>query len=676
MVRSGDAAATGIPFRFLKEHMSAHVFHMVHTNGSGYFMYLTLLICVSINDGNASPTRTQYDTARVIQLLDSAYELEGTNADAALRVYDEVIVISKSINYIRGVAKATHYSGIVYSDKSEYDKALKRYRMAMQLYRSIHYSRGVGACYTNIGNLYRFRGVLDSALVNYQSALKIFQHYRHSDALSQAYGNVGGMFQEMRQFKKALDYHTQSIAAAIESHDSSILSRALINQGTVLNDLKQPEESAAAHQSALIIADAIGDTYSLVLANINLADHYKQQKDYNKAIAYGESALKYVLQLETPFDVADVKRALGDVYAAAEMYSKAQALYLDAITVAKDINATGILAATYRSMHRASASTGDYERAYHFQQLAQRYDSTRLNEKQLSIINELEVKFQSLQKDESIARQKLELEKSKQYVLYSIGAAVILSLSILLFYLYYNNKRREHRRLLNETARENEFKVLQALMQGEEKERVRIASGLHDEVGGILAAAKMHLSALGPLHDVAASPPYHNATKLLDEASSSVRKTAHNLMPELLLTHGLDFALRRYCDNISNDRGLAIQYDSWGEIERFSSNIELSVYRIVQELLNNMIKHSQATEGLVQLSVQEGMLSITVEDNGIGFTPTDAHAGMGIASLRTRVQALNGKMDVTTASGAGVSVFLEFPIASNRVAAVNKSSFD
>jgi len=199
-------------------------------------------------------------------------------------------------------------------------------------------------------------------------------------------------------------------------------------------------------------------------------------------------------------------------------------------------------------------------------------------------------------------------------------------------------------------------------MQGEEKERTRIARDLHDEVASMLAAAKMHMNSLVlQAQEIIQHKGYHQVVDLLDEASVSVRKTAHNLMPEVLMQHGLDKALRRFCTNISNDKLLVIQYDSWGDFKRFVPNFELSVYRVVQELLNNIIKHAQASETLVQLSCQDQVLSITIEDNGIGFAPENlSKTGTGMSSIKSRVHALQGKIDILSEMGKGASIYLEF----------------
>ena len=602
------------------------------------------------------------DSNLVKQLLDSGYVMESINPKAALKIYAKANQISKKINYVLGQAKALHYSGIVYSDRSAYQPALLQYQKALKLYRKINYQRGIGACYTNMGNLFRYQSKLDSALMYHQFAINFFKQSSQLDGLSMAYGNAGGIFQQMQQYEKAYDYFSQSAKAAAQVNDSLSLCRALINQGTVLNDLKQFEKSIQINNKALKIAELLKDDYGLQLTNINAADYYKQKKQYTRAIQFGLKGLHYALKLSTPYDVADIKRRIGDLYLENGNYNKAKTFYLEAIAVSEKIKATDISAAIYTSLHELYATTGNFEPAYKYQTLAQQYQDSILGEKQLKIINELEIKYQSLQKDKELAQKQLQLQKSRQYIIYSIGAFLITLLVATLLYLYFKYKRKIYHKQLKAIQQEKEIQVLQALMQGEEKERTRIARDLHDEVAGMLAAAKMHMNSLVlQAQEIIQHKGYHQVVDLLDEASVSVRKTAHNLMPEVLLQHGLDKALHRFCANISNDQLLVVQYDSWGEMGRFSAGFELSVYRIVQELLNNTIKHAKATEANVQLSFQNNVLSITIEDNGVGLDSNNLSGdGTGMNSLRSRVNALKGNMDVASEIGKGVSVYLEF----------------
>ena len=205
-----------------------------------------------------------------------------------------------------------------------------------------------------------------------------------------------------------------------------------------------------------------------------------------------------------------------------------------------------------------------------------------------------------------------------------------------------------------------EMQMLEALVEGEEKERSRIARDLHDGISGMIAAAKMQFSALGEkLDEAPALKEFVQGMDLLEKAARQVRATSHNLMPEILLENGLSEALRRYCCNISHDNFM-VDYCYIGDMIRFSPNFELSLYRIAQELIGNIIRHSGAGQALIQLSYQQGLLSLTIEDQGKGFFYDPSLEGTGLRSVKKRVEAMNGHLEIHSAPGKGTSIYIEF----------------
>jgi signal transduction histidine kinase len=359
---------------------------------------------------------------------------------------------------------------------------------------------------------------------------------------------------------------------------------------------------------------------------------------------------------------------LGEAYGKADMPEK-QVYYLQqAQKISEGNDFFSSLNLIYKGLSEAYEKMANYKNAHDYYK---KYIASRdtiegeITKKQIA---ELEVQYQTAQKEKTIvqknldvARKEMQLQKSRQMSLYSIGSAMVALMLALLVFFHFRSKRKLDQKQLQTMKQEKEIHLLQALMQGEEKERSRIAKDLHDGVAGILAAVKMHFNSIA-FQDgsVLHSEGFRQGISLLDEASREVRKTSHNLMPEVLLRYGLDEALRRYCINISNDRVLKVQYDSWGEMLRFDSSFELSVYRIVQELLNNIMKHSKANSAIVQMSLQNHILSLTIEDNGIGFHDELQKDGMGLQSLQSRVKAMNGRVEVESGSGEGVSAYLEF----------------
>jgi PAS domain S-box-containing protein len=207
-----------------------------------------------------------------------------------------------------------------------------------------------------------------------------------------------------------------------------------------------------------------------------------------------------------------------------------------------------------------------------------------------------------------------------------------------------------------------EMQLLQALMEGEEKERSRIARDLHDGIAGMIAAAKMHFSALSSkVSHVLENRSYIQGMDLLEHASAQVRRTSHNLMPEIVLENGLAKALERYCANVSND-SLQLVFLSVGEIERHTTGFDLALYRIAQELIHNIIRHSKATQALVQLTQNDNMLTLSIEDNGNGFSTHIITEGTGLGSIRKRVEAMKGQLEISSERNKGTQVYLEFAL--------------
>ncbi len=230
---------------------------------------------------------------------------------------------------------------------------------------------------------------------------------------------------------------------------------------------------------------------------------------------------------------------------------------------------------------------------------------------------------------------------------------------MLMLYLLYRSKQKAAAEKMVALQREHEIKVLTAMMEGEEKERTRLARELHDGVGGILSATKMHLSVLRQEQSrPESSSKFDHTVSMLESASQEIRSISHNLWPDILQHYELDAALARFCKSVSN-AALQVDFYNLGDPPRLKSSYKLIIYRMVQELVNNIIKHAEASNALVQLSHHDHLLSVTVEDNGAGFVQKEI-TGIGLLKLQARVRNINGQMNIETSPGSGTTVYLEF----------------
>lgn len=317
-----------------------------------------------------------------------------------------------------------------------------------------------------------------------------------------------------------------------------------------------------------------------------------------------------------------------------------------------------MLKKSYQLLEVINESIGDYKNAY--EALSEYVDITDsiFTQQSLQQINDLNVKYETSEKERLIAEKDLALTRKNANMrilvisLIAIGAILCLSLFL------YQQRRKTYQHAIKALKREQDISLLKALMTGEEKERSRLARELHDGLGGILAAAQMQIS------NASNGEGIGKAAELVDQAASESRRIAHNLLPESLLRYGLDEALRSYCQSISDSRLLQIDYQSSGMSQRLEQSIELSIYRIVQELVNNIVKHAGAKEALVQLQREGDKMAITVEDDGKGFAPTRKD-GIGLSNINSRISYLNGTIDIQFGQQKGTSVFIEIQLEKN-----------
>jgi len=217
---------------------------------------------------------------------------------------------------------------------------------------------------------------------------------------------------------------------------------------------------------------------------------------------------------------------------------------------------------------------------------------------------------------------------------------------------------------IKELEQERLLVATQSVLTGEEKERRRLARDLHDGLGGMLSGIKLKLTSMKGnfILDEKGKSDFENALEMLDNSVGELRQVAHNLMPEALMKFGLKEALGDLCSSLDNLKDVAFKFRFYGENKRLEQTIEIALYRIAQELINNALKHSGASVILVDLVQDDNRISLTIEDNGTGFDTNKIpeFKGMGLNSLKSRVNALNGVFDITSKPGSGTDVRVEF----------------
>jgi signal transduction histidine kinase len=326
-----------------------------------------------------------------------------------------------------------------------------------------------------------------------------------------------------------------------------------------------------------------------------------------------------------------------------------------ALAIAKAINALEIIESIYDSMSEAAAKAGDYENAFAYHKKFSDANSKFINIESAKQLSELNVKFETERKQKLIQEQQFEISKRNYWL---FGAILLLILiSVVAYLTIRNNKYKQDKHLQAEIHKQQEI-ATRSLFEGEQKERIRIARDLHDSIGQMLSVIKMNIS------NIAQSKITNSTLELVDNTIAEVRNISHNLIPEEL-NFGLFTALEDMCDKInsSNVTQVAINIPDEVIAHQFEKTNELSIYRIVQEVLNNMVKHAQASQIKLDVTRQANFINLTIHDNGKGFDTAqiDKSKGLGWKNIAARVNMLDGKMQVRSEKLTGTQIEIMIP---------------
>jgi signal transduction histidine kinase len=268
----------------------------------------------------------------------------------------------------------------------------------------------------------------------------------------------------------------------------------------------------------------------------------------------------------------------------------------------------------------------------------------------------MQVKYETEIKEMQIAALVKE-RKFTRLITISVGVILFMLLVSLFFiYLYTKQKHRKAKLQIKQLEQEKQLISTQAVLDGETQERIRLSRDLHDGLGSMLAAVKLNLN--GMQH----TQKLNEALRILDESIREMRRVAHNLMPESLSRYGLKTALSDFLNTIP-----ATNFAFYGDCSvRLDSRLEVMIYRVIHELVNNALKHSSATHIYVQIVQETSRINFTVSDNGAGFDAEQQYSGSGLANIRARIASFGGNIEFHSEKNKGTEVICELKIENEK----------
>lgn len=644
------------------------VLFMHFTIGSAFF---TSGQRIRIGD-NENISISSRDTLEIFDSLQLAQSYLSVDPEKSKQIYLSLLVRSLSTGYTRGIIRAATGIANTHISLEEYEPAILQYKNTIEeLYTNGHPDYIIGKLYNNLGNVY-------SKIADYENAIKSYQQSLDYDPpesktfKGEVYVNLGNLFIQMKQYEKAITYLDLGIVTGQAIKDSLYLLNIYANKGSCLSELGKWEESFQATDTALSIARAIHDMHAVFLILTNNAEQYRKYGDYPRSLSILSEAEQWIHQA-TPYSQLQYLTVLGNTYLGQNNTKQAKEIY-DEITikaVSKGLNKQLLLA--HQSLAYLYEQEGNHKKALsHFKAYSDLKDSVFKEELQKNAI-QWDIRYKSTLTEKELAESQLRLQqkeaqiRKKNFTLTIVLSSVIILAAGIIILINYLRISRTKSRLQEEELRSmdshKEIIQLKAMITGEENERQRIARELHDGVGGMLAVINMHLSdSLDKEPDPMTKHKLNRISAMLRDTSDEVRKTAHNLLPDILTYHDLEEALLYYCEQMNINEAFQIAFQYHADTSLLTKSTQLIIYRISQELIQNIQKHAKAQNAWLMIKQLKDKLSIIIEDDGIGFDANTGNSGFGLLNLKHRVEALRGTINIHSIPDRGTTVHIEFDI--------------
>ena len=609
------------------------------------------------------------DAAKVNCLNRYAEKLQFSNPETAIKAMEAAIATAQKINYPLGLSVAYGLrAGLLF-----YEMKLDTCRLLLDKAFALVKDKKEPTYKNQAGNLInRYAAIeqrkqnFDLAVERYQQAAVIFNETGEQQKIIFTYYNLSGIYKFLGDTKRMFYYANEANRLAMQSRDTISIIRGLIALGDAYCEVKNYDSARFISRLGLGMAQRQDLTFAIGIFN-NFIGLYNTNRalKYDAAIVHFKRALEQFNKINIQYDIALVYQNMGNAYLKKGDLANAVVFSLKAVELAKELKLDQVLYFSLRDLVRAEEERGNITESYQYLKNFVEVSDALQNKDNKKKVYELENRYREQQKEMQLLAKEKIIEK-KNLLNYLLGSGV-LSLIIIFALLYrnYRHKQRLQQQRIADLETEKQLLAAEAVLKGEEQERTRLAQDLHDGLGGMLSGIKYSFNSMKG--QLVMTPENNRAFErsmdMLDGSIREMRRVAHNMMPEALVKFGLNTALKDFCNDINQSGALKITFQSIGLEEAMLDRMtSIAVYRIVQELINNTIKHASATTSLVQISLLQQVLSVSVEDDGKGFNRENSE-GMGYRNIRNRVAFFKGTLDVQSHREKGCSVHIEIDLA-------------
>ncbi|WP_233264569.1 MULTISPECIES: tetratricopeptide repeat-containing sensor histidine kinase [unclassified Flavobacterium] len=515
-------------------------------------------------------------------------------------------------------------------------------------------------------------GNYEKSLIQSRFALSKAIQLKNDFLIAFCYNTIAANFDEFSETDKAFYYYNKGLTYANRTNNDVLKNNLHNNLGNIYCfDKKQYKKGVYYYKKSLEYSTKINDVYQILFTKLNITWAYFDIGDFKNGYPYLDYINKNHKKDGDASTIVAINMLNGMYYSSINDTKKATYYFENAIRLGNQGNEKSDLSFSYHEYSKFLIKTGNYKKAYshldsYIKLTEELKDEEKLKKANVAGINlEIDEYKREIDKIENEFKTKQielleEQYRNKKIV---IVVAIILLLLSVVFYILTLNAKLQHKSKITDLQSKVQENILNASINGQELERKKIASFLHDNISALLSSAGMQLQAF--TNQTQNFPVEITKTKqILENAHDQVRDLSHELMPSLLVRFGLFDALEDLCEKNTNSILNFVFNSSVDRNTRYNEDFEMKIYFIIMELINNTIKHSTASQSIVSLDESNDSLHIKIIDNGKGFDSSNFHIleGFGINQIKSRINNLKGIFYIDSKLNWGTTVSIEVPI--------------
>ncbi len=630
------------------------------------------ICCLAGHPARCTPeyARLIYDaTSLEADIKAAAQLLELDHPDSALHLYRKIYLGSKQYNYRPGIVKSLLESGKIYGNRSDFATAGKMFHEALGYCR---FTDPTGWLLPELffctGSVYMAANDYAKTIMYYKAAMNLNGLYGFPVEPALLYHNAALMLRRIGSYDKSLDMVEKGLSSLDSQTHTEIYMDLLFSKSILLRWKGKEEESYAILEELWERAMERNSARHKFNVHTGRADLALLKSQPDEARAHMSQAAAIYGDHIPRAQKRQILYREGVIQYMKSDYANAITYFEDCLDL-KETTTLFEIANIYKMLHQAYAALGIYDKAHTYQATYETLRDSLNKATRAELILKLDTRYQTQEKDKRLAANQFLLDRQQKSIGIRnawLGAGISCAI-VLITLLILAGKNYAHRKRLKEETRQHLIRnralnEIKAAINGEEKEKARIARELHDGIMVGLSATRMMIDNVAEENEMVTRTQLIDISGALSQVTHDLRQTAYNLVPDMLLHEGLKNALHFFCSQVQRSASFSLSLSVPDDLPRFDSGFELTVYRIVQEVLQNVIKHAQATVVKASVVYNADNLSIAIEDNGVGMKDPGKvqQEGMGLKSIHARMTSVNGSFNVQSIPGEGTGIYLDF----------------